>query len=287
MTRSTLRRGTPVAGFLLVLVSAQHYASAESPPTDELLRAGRYQEAYDAAVANGKAEPIAALAQTARALLAASLQSSDSYQQWYGLRAAQPLEDKQVADSVRALARSDDRYVRSLAIEMLATQDPVGSRDELLAALDSPFRSVRLRALRGLTTLRDQALAERFREILSADSDPDLRAFAARGLAEMGGPEATAGLYRALDDPMSAVQEEVVRALVALHDPGIADVMRRRLADHPPELAVRVIRLAGLVPDRDLVRDIGPFLADPNPEVRAYAAGSILSILEHTRPPKR
>ncbi|HVN83503.1 MAG TPA: HEAT repeat domain-containing protein [Candidatus Binatia bacterium] len=284
--RRTGARAVVITSGLLVLLSTA-LARADSDATDALLRAGRYREAYEAAIGSGKSDAVAALAQTARSLLAVSLQSTDSYQQWFALRATQPLNDKQLADKVRALARSDDRYVRSLAIEALAALDPAGNRDELLAALDSPFRSVRLRALRGLVTLKDPALAERFTEVLSSDADPDLRAFAGRGLAEMGGPVATAGLYRALDDPIGAVQEEAVRALVTLHDPGIGDVMRRRLADHPLEMRVRIVRLAGLVPDRELVRDLGPFLADSNPEVRAYAAGAVLSILEHTQRPKR
>jgi hypothetical protein len=73
-----------------------------------------------------------------------------------------------------------------------------------------------------------------------------------------------------------------VRALVRLRDPELVLLMRMRLTDPAPERRVQHLRLIGLIPDASLIGDVGPFLADPEPEVRAFAAGAILSILEAT-----
>ncbi|MBI4518888.1 MAG: HEAT repeat domain-containing protein [Deltaproteobacteria bacterium] len=289
MTHGSLHRGAILTLLVLDLVAKPlpGLAEAQQDSVRALIEAGRYAEAYDATLRTAGTQRIAALAETARTLLSVSLESHDSYLQWGGLNAARSLREKDLTDDIRRLARSDDRYARSLALELLTRLDPQSGREEFLAALDSPFRSVRLRALQGLARLNDRALAERFGAVLTGDSDPDLRAFAARALAEIGGPEAVALLYRAVDDPIMTVQEEAVRGLVALHDGGIADVVRRRLNDHPPAAGDGIIRLAGLIPDRTLVDGLGPLLADPDPQVRASAAAAILSIVERTTPAKR
>jgi HEAT repeat protein len=266
---------------LTVSVAVGGAVAGDTPGVTQLMEAGKYREAYDAVVQNGKPDP-GSLGQLARTLLGTSMESDDSYQRWFALQAALPLTDRQLLDSVRARARANDRYERSLAMEILARTDPQGSREELLAGLESPYRPVRLRALDGLVKLNDRTLTERFGAILESDPDPDLRALAARALGTTGAAEAVPMLHRGLDDPMAAVQEEAVRALVVLRDPGISEVVRRRLADNAGDQRVRTLRLAGLVPDRALIRDLGPYLGDGDPEVRAFAAGAILSILEHT-----
>ena len=93
--------------------------------------------------------------------------------------------------------------------------------------------------------------------------------------------QAIPSLRKALDDEANTVQQEAVKTLVALGDDGIADEIRHRLAEAPPDQRASVMRLAALVPDPDLIADLGPGLADPDPDVRAVAAGAILSILAH------
>lgn len=254
--------------------------AAEPGEVQRLLEEGQYREAYERSVAAEGADQAAALAGTARALLGTSMKSSDSYFRWFALRAAQPLGDREVAASARRLADAGDRYERSLALEILAHADPAGSRAEFLAALDSPFRTVRLRALRGLASINDPGLSEPLAKTLRDDPDPDIRALAARALARTGAKENLIALQEALDDPVAIVQEEAVRAMVALGDGELTARLRRRLAKAPPERRVSVLRLVALVPDRDLIPDVGPLLADGDPEVRAFAAATVLQIME-------
>jgi HEAT repeat protein len=274
-------RATTVA--LLALVAA--VSADETPDVTQLVESGQYRQAYEATVHSGTADP-AAVADMARTLLGVSMKSEDSYERWFALQAAQPLKDQQLLDSVRERARAADRYERSLALEILARADPQGSRDELVAGLESPYRVVRIRALKGLIKLNDRTLTERFGTLLQNDPDPDLRALAARALGTTGAPKALPMLHRALDDASGAVQDEAVRAMVALHDPDVSSIMRRRLADNPSERRVQTLRTAGLVPDPDLIAALGPYLGDGDSEVRAFAAAAILSILEHAPPGK-
>jgi HEAT repeats len=266
---------------LAIGLSAALAVADTAADVNQLIADGHYREAYEAVTRDGAPDP-AAMAQLARTLLGASIKSDDTYQRWFALQAAQPLTDRQVLDSVRTRAQANDRYERSLALEILARADPAGSREELLAGLESPFRAVRLRALDGLVKLKDSSLKERFGAILDSDPDPDLRALAAQALATTGAPEAVPMLHRALDDPSPVVQEEAVRALVVLRDPEVSDVLRRRLADNPAEKRVATLRIVGLVPDPALIAALGPYLGDADPEVRAFAAAAILSITEHT-----
>lgn len=246
---------------------------------EALVRDGHYDEAVEVA-RSGEGEPQAGFTELARALLGFALESDDSYVRWFALRAAQPLNDPALAPHARRALGKGDRYDKSLALDVLIGLDPAGNREHFLSALDSPFRSIRLRGLMGLAEIRDPVLAERFTEVISKDPDPDLRAFAVRALARTGSPQAPAGLYRALDDGVPAVQEEAVVALASLRSPGLTAVLRHRLNDAAPEDRSRALQLAGLVHDAAMIQEIAPFLGDPDPEVRAYAAAAILAISE-------
>jgi HEAT repeat protein len=275
-----VRRATGILFGLGTLLVALATAASADDQIEAMLRQKRYGDAYATVAAAPAGESERRLEQVARDLLGVAIESDDSYTRWFGLRAAQPLDDASLAAHARKTLTQGDRYDRSLALDLLARLDPAGSREELLAALDSNQRSLRLRALKGLATLQDPALAPRFNEVLAKDDDPDLRAFAVRALAKTGSPEAPAGLYRAMEDSVAAVQEEAVRALVALESPGLTGVLRRRLADAPPEARVDAVRLTSFSADKALLSDLGPYLTDPDPEVRAYAAAAILAIAQ-------
>jgi HEAT repeat protein len=265
----------------LALLGASAVAVAEegSPPAFERLAdEGRYSEAYEAAARNGAPPDAQALERLSRALLRRAVRSEDNYVRWFALRAMRTLEDRDLAAAVRPLADSGDRYLQALALEFLANADPQGSREVFLAALESPFRTVRLRALDGLGRLKDPTLAGRLGTVLVSDDDPEIRAFAARALGSSGSRQAVAAVMPGLDDANDLVREEAVLALVALGDEKIVDIVRERVSGAAPLERVRAIRLARLVADERIVQALGPLLGDGDPEVRAFAAGAILSI---------
>ena len=251
--------------------------SVDAAHVEQLLGEGRYQEAYDAAAPGGQADA-ETLETTARAVLRLGMASDDSFLRWFSLRAARTLNDPELAAAARPLVDANDRYVQSLSLEFLAETDLAGNRDVFVRALDSPFRTVRIRALRALEKLKDPTLVTRLGTVLTGDSDAELRAMAARALGATGSKQAIPVLSLALDDASPVVQEEAVRSLVVLHDQRVVRILKKRLAEAPPKERTKVVRLAALVPDASLIPSLGPLLADGDPEVRAFTASAILSI---------
>jgi HEAT repeat protein len=271
-----------LSGRAVVLAATSLLLAAVAVPADTvdtLLKDGKYQEAYQTLTANGAADA-AALSAAARALLRHALAQPNEHARWSALRVARLLDDPAIASAVLGLARDGARYERSLALEILANDNPAAYRDTFLHALESPYRTVRLRGLRALASLKDETLVAAFTPVLAEDQDAELRAFAARALGDTGSPSALPPLQTALDDEVSVVQEEAVRALVLLHDPTLSAALRRRLADPGSSTRARVIRLMALVPDPTLATDLAPYVADPDAEVRALAAGAILRVLQ-------
>jgi HEAT repeat protein len=260
---------------------------ADSAQLQTILRDGRYQEAVAAALENGRADPARA-AELARTLLIVTLEQADPTARMFALRTAVRLGDPAFIDAVRPAAGSPDRYEQALALDLLANSGPQQARAELLHALESPYRAIRLRGLQGLAQLRDPTLVDRFDAVLTADPDPDLRVVAVRGLAQCGNPSAGPSLHRGLEDAVNAVREESVKALVQLGDPGVSAAVRRRIVeDSNAERRAFALRLAGHIPDPTLLNDVVPFLADGNPEVRAAAAGAVLSITARAGPTRK
>jgi HEAT repeat protein len=186
-------------------------------------------------------------------------------------------------ETARKGAESPDRYERTLALEMLARVDVAGNRDLFLQALDSPFRSVRVRAVLALATLDTPEVAARLARVLAEDPDLDVRALAAAGLARSAGPEARAALRQAVADPRPVLQEAAVRALVAAGDSEVGADLLRRVAGATDADACRLLDLAGLVPDPGLAPALARLLDHPSPKVRLSAAAALLHLAERAR----
>jgi HEAT repeat protein len=212
-------------------------------------------------------------------LLAAGMENPDSYARWFALRAGRLSGDPGLAAAARRAVERGDRYEQALALEIIEKGRPEESRALLISLLESPFRTTRLRALRALARLADPALVGVFTKVLTSDADPDVRATAARSLGATRSPDARVALYRGLDDSMLSVQEECVYGLVAIQDPDVGRVLLRRLLAAPSERKVPLLRLIALTGDRQVVEELGPLLADGDPEVRSFAAGAILALL--------
>jgi len=201
----------------------------------------------------------------------------------FALEKAATLRVSGLEEAARRAATSSDRVERSLALEILARIDVAGNGDLFLGALDSPFRSVRLRALKALVMLPDPSFAPRLIEVLEHDPDPDLRALAARGLGLPGAPEARAALRGALANGHPVVQAAAARALVAGGDLGIGRELLARARVATGTERRKLLGLVALVPDPGLVPPLAELLEDSDSVVRVAAAAAILSILEQSR----
>ncbi|HOC42658.1 MAG TPA: HEAT repeat domain-containing protein [Thermoanaerobaculales bacterium] len=216
-------------------------------------------------------------------VLAAALTADAEGVRLQAARLAAELSTPGLEAAARALAASPDRFERSLALELLSHIDVGRNRDLFEAALTSPFRSVRVRAVQALATLKDPALAGPLVAMLANDIDPDLRALAAGALGATGGGDVRAALRRALADPHPVVQVAAVEALAASGDDEVGLELLGRAESAAPAEARRLLGLVALVPDRDLMPRLGTLLASPDPSVRSAAAAAILRIDERSR----
>ncbi|MGV8038895.1 MAG: HEAT repeat domain-containing protein [Thermoanaerobaculaceae bacterium] len=185
--------------------------------------------------------------------------------------------------AARTLAASPDRFERSLALELLARIDVARNRDLFEQAMTAPFRSVRVRAVLALSTLREPGVVRPLAAMLAEDRDPDLRALAAKGLGAVGGQDARSALRRALVDAHPLVQTAAVEGLVATGDHEVGFDLVARVRGVPPVEACRLLGLVALVPERELIPQLTELLASPAPIVRVAAAAAILRIDERTR----
>jgi HEAT repeat protein len=115
--------------------------------------------------------------------------------------------------------------------------------------------------------------------LLAGASDPDatVRRISVEILAELGIPDATDSLRRALADAEPAVRAAAVRGLPPTGDASLVREIVRLLED--ADASVRRAALDALMARSapvDLRDEIRPLLSDPDPEIAARAAGGLL-----------
>ncbi len=280
-----MRRRVQLAAGVLALAVAAAADPAPTPPVDAqaLAQDGRYAEAYAALIARGADRDPTALRALARAMLMHGIDSPETFERWAAMRAARNLREPELAGPALRQLEGDGRYEQALALEILSSSAPRASRAAFITALDSPHRTIRLRALRALHDAEDrETLQERIATLTTDDPDPDVRIVAVRTLRDWGASGSLTSLRRAATEGTPAVRQEAVAALIVLGDPKLVDLVRQSLADAPPTERARAIRLAGMVPSPSLLPMVIPFLSDADPEVRTAAAAAVLSI---TAPP--
>lgn len=150
----------------------------------------------------------------------------------------------------------------------------LGLRDELRRRIAcSPFLGRRLQAVHLLSEIATRADETLLMDILDSRS-PSMRFGAARGLVRLG---SRPGLERILDavarsEPGGAVL--LAEALVGYGAAAVEPISRRLLegGDLPKPLLLRVL---GLIGDREAAGVLASFLSDPDPEVRVPAVSAL------------
>ena len=219
----------------------------------------------------------------AESALREAVSSADEGVRLFALERAAATSAPGLEAGARHAAASSDRVERCLALELLTRIDVAGNREVFVDALGSPFRSVRLRALKALETLSDKSLSPRLIEVLEHDPDPDLQALAARSLGNIGALDAREALHRAVTTGHPVVQTAATRALVAIGDLGVGRLLLERARVAGGSERRRLFGLVALVPDADLVPSLTALLEDPDREVRVAAAAAILNIVGPAR----
>ncbi|HNX51409.1 MAG TPA: HEAT repeat domain-containing protein [Thermoanaerobaculaceae bacterium] len=219
----------------------------------------------------------------ATTLLAEAMNAQEEAVMLQAVELAAGLSSPGLEEAGRRAAASPDRVERTLALELLGHVSVGRNRDLFVAALTSPFRSVRVRAVRALGTLKDHELLAPLTRVLEQDADPDVRALAAEALGAVGGQDERPALRRALGDPHPVVQLAAVLGLAESGDLEVGFELLGRAKGTSPAEAARLLGLVGQVPNRALVPGLAELLSSPDAAVRVAAAAAILRIDEHAR----
>jgi HEAT repeat protein len=198
------------------------------------------------------------------------------------LRAAMDLQEARLANFAMPRLEAPNLTERVLAYQVVANTSPELAKPALVKALRSGERTIRLRALLGLTALGDGDTVPEIVRILKEDPDPDLRAAAVRALGAIGDPKASLPLLEALSSQYSPVREQAVLALLKIREGDLVPVLTRQLEERGEPEKVHVMRLLALIPDPALVPIIRPYLDSGNNELRCEAAAAILTIVKES-----
>ncbi len=180
-----------------------------------------------------------------------------------------------IAALIRALA-DPEPIVRWQAAEALAAQEAGHVFPALQAALADPEPLRRAGAAEALGGLGGEAAALALRPRLR-DADPGVRAAAAAALGQIADPTALADLLPLLEDANPDVVRAAAAAIGKLGNAAAAMPLARGLVRPGQPVLVRRALAAALarVPHPDAQPQLLTALADPDPQVRAYAAQAL------------
>lgn len=144
----------------------------------------------------------------------------------------------------------------------------------LLATAKDPQATIRVESLRALAHLRTRGAAAAHREALG-DADERVRAAAARGLGEIGGPEFVPDLVAQLEDPVREVRGSALLALQARRAREAAPAVARCLADPDETVRAGAAHALAFLGTREIAPALVAALGDPCREVRQFAASAL------------
>ncbi len=184
-----------------------------------------------------------------------------------------------LAPRLAGLATSDDADLRDAAVCILNRIDGPGSHRALYAALlaDSDPQ-VRRSAARGLASVSDEANVELLSDLFD-DPDDSLRLIAVGGLATIGGPAAVPTLLRAVADTglPDGVRRDAVEALGQADDRRAVDAMLDLLSSDEASHGLRsaAVRALSSLGDEGALNRLMDHMTDPDPEVAAAAIRAV------------
>jgi len=215
---------------------------------------------------------------TSEAACVAQLAASAPSQRWRAaaILGRNPQRSREaIAALVAALADSEE-FVRWQAAEALAAQEAGRVFPALAAALDDPEPLRRAGAAEALGHLGGEAAASILGQHV-ADPDPRVRAALAAALGQTCDLTCLSLLVGLLTDGEPAVRRAAARALGRLADPKAAAPLAAVPAQDRQPLLVRRATSAAIAaaPHPDARPQLLAALADPDPQVRGYAAQAL------------
>lgn len=116
--------------------------------------------------------------------------------------------------------------------------------------------------------------------------DPELRALASRGLAQIADPTTADRFVQLLDDPDPQVRSQSAWGLFLMHDPRALDALLRTIDDFPHATGVHsTLSTDALIAlGEPVLPRVAELLSAPSPETRGRARLVILVVADHLPP---
>lgn len=211
-----------------------------------------------------------------------ALASEDVFRRLEAMKELVERADRRAVGPVlRALQHERDLEIRKQGVFALAAMKDEIAVPTLIEIAQKDHVEVRRLAVGALATLDDsRAVAP----LVSLTRDPDwsVRRFSVRALAFLGRPGAADAILPAVGDMVPDVRAEALRALARLAPPGAADAFAKRLSvEVDPTLREQLAAGLGDLGRPGEQKHVEPLVAlleDPEPRIRATAAGALSKI---------
>jgi HEAT repeat protein len=222
---------------------------------------------------------------TSEAAALAGLRSEGSRRRWEAaaLLGRHPQRSPEAVAALVAALADPEPFVRWQAAEALARQEVSRVYPVLVTALADPEPLRRAGAAEALGRLDGEAACMMLRKC-TADPDPRVRIAVARGLGACGDPTSTPALLLLLADQEPAVRRTAAASVRGSNDAATATALAAALERPDQPLLVRRSLVAALVCAAHPIAQPALLhaLADPDPQVRGYAAQALGQIGDET-----
>ncbi len=244
--------------------------SARAAWDELLLRAGRLSERF-----GGQAQDGSAIGEGAALAGLASPSARERWSSAMVLGRNSQRSPEAIAALVNALTDPEE-FVRWQAAQALAAQEAGQVFPALTGLLDDPDPLRRAGAAAAMGQLGGEAAALTLSRRLG-ESDPPVRAAIIEAIGVAGDPNLAKALLPFLDDADSDVRRAAAHSLGRLEAPEAGDPLAAMLTRSEQPLLVRRAAAAALgrVAKPDNQPQLLAALADPDPQVRAYAARAL------------
>jgi HEAT repeat protein len=234
----------------------------------------------------------------------AALQDKDAMVRQCAIGALGLMRDLRAVPPLLALVQGTDENQSVEARQALQSLGRPALPQILEACRQAKDAKVRDGLLGLLEWQRDPLLTAFFIDLFTQETDPALRARAARGIGRNFTPKAVLALLAGLQDPNPEVRQAAASALSRSTDPGVVDALLPLLCDpaagvrtaaantlfqrddprvipaltpllHDPSIEVRVVAIQCLQAEPSLLETFLEAVRDPNAQVRKAAVGAL------------
>lgn len=179
-------------------------------------------------------------------------------------------EDSAACETLLALLRTGSPELQLKAIVALRKVATEAAQDDLFELTGSSNSRIRRHAVEALAELAPPEAEDVFAELLLSDAVYEVRVAAAKGLGELGIPEASVTLEKALRDE-APVRCAAVMAMTRLGDRKVVPALIATLRDPAPEVRYHAVTGLGKLGANKSVTSIESILDDKDAMVRKGA----------------